>query len=115
MEKQFNKTPPQTLENVTHLVASEMGVALYFSSPNCGVCEALRPKVAHLISQEFPEIKFEEIASNISPEIAAHFGVFSAPTLLVFFEGKEFSRNVRNLSILELKEKLKRPYDMLTK
>lgn len=97
------------------MIASEMGLALYFSSPNCGICDALKPKVEKLITEEFPRIKFQEVRSNIYPEIAAHFGVFSAPTLLVFFEGKEFSRNVRNLSIFELGDKLKRPYNMLIK
>ncbi|QAA82749.1 thioredoxin [Aequorivita sp. H23M31] len=115
MQNNFYKQPSQNLETVTHLVASEMGVALYFSAPNCGICVALKPKITQLISQKFPEIKFKEIASDQSPEIAAHFGVFSAPTLLVFFEGKEFSRNVRNLSLLELEEKLQRPYGMLVK
>ena len=114
MDEQEKNESFLTLENISNLVSSEMGTALYFSSPNCGICESLKPKIQRLISQDFPRIKFQELRSDISPEIAAHFGVFSAPTLLVFFEGKEFARYVRNLSILELKEKLKRPYDMLT-
>ncbi len=115
MENNFDKHPLQTLDSVINLVASEKGVALYFSAPNCGICVALKPKINHLISQKFPGIKFEEISSHELPEIAASFGVFSAPTLLIFFEGKEFSRNVRNLSILELEEKIQRPYGMLMK
>lgn len=114
MKNKTDKILVKNLHEVNALIASEMGIALYFSAPNCGICEALRPKVAQLIFQEFPAITFIEIASHISPEIAGHYSVFTAPTLLVFFEGKEFSRNVRNLSILELMEKLKRPYNMLT-
>lgn len=105
----------KTLEDIQHLIASEMGVALYFSAPNCGICVALKPKIMHMISHRFPTIKFEEIASVLNPEITGHFSVFSTPTLLVFFDGKEFSRNVRNMSLLELEEKLKRPYNLLNK
>lgn len=115
MGKEFKKNPNKTTESITDFVASKMGVALYFSAPNCGICVSLKPKIVDLISHRFPEIEFEEIASHQYPEIAAHFGIFSAPTLLVFFEGKEFLRYVRNLSLLELEEKLRRPYEMLTK
>ena len=102
-----------TLEEIRNLTNSEIAVALYFSTPNCGVCEALLPKLHNLFRVDFPKIRFQHIGADRNPEIAANFNVFAAPTLLVFFEGKEFSRNVRNLSILQLKEKLKRPYDLL--
>lgn len=115
MENRTESGPSQTLEEVLELISSEVGVVLYFSTINCGVCTALKPKITYLISEVFPLLKFEEIKSHTSPEIAGHFGVFSAPTLLVFFEGKEFLRNVRNMSVFELEHKLKRPYDLLTK
>lgn len=114
LERPKDPTSPQTLDSVTSTIATEIGVALYFSTINCGVCTALKPKVEQLMANKFPLLVFNEVNSNTSPEIAAHFGVFSAPTLLVFFEGKEFSRNVRNMSVVELDQKLSRPYKMLT-
>lgn len=101
------------LEALKELTESELAVAVYFSSPNCGVCHALRPKVEELLSEKFPLIKFIHIEIDKSPGISGAYGVFSAPTLLVFFEGKEFLRKVRLMGIQELHDKIERPYKML--
>ena len=101
------------VETLNNLVENESAVAIYFSAPNCGVCHALRPKIAELFSEDFPAIKFIHVEIDKSPGISGELGVFSAPTLLVFFEGKEFLRKVRLMSIQELQEKIERPYKML--
>ncbi|MBK5213678.1 MAG: thioredoxin family protein [Flavobacteriaceae bacterium] len=95
------------------IIKTESAVAVYFSAPNCGVCQALRPKVEALFSERFPMVKIVHIQIDKSPGIAGNYGVFSAPTLLVFFEGKEFLRKVRLMGIQELQEKVERPYKML--
>ena len=95
------------------IIVAETAVAVYFSTPHCGVCEALRPKVEALFIEKFPEVKFLHIKIENSPEISGEFGVFSAPTLLVFFEGKEFLRKVRLMGIQELQDKIERPYKMI--
>ena len=101
------------IDTLKEIIESEPAAAIYFSSPNCGVCHALRPKVEALFSDEFPAIKFVHIEIDKSPGISGEYGVFSAPTLLVFFEGKEFLRKVRLMGIMELQEKIERPYSML--
>ncbi|MBB6680496.1 thioredoxin family protein [Aequorivita sp. 609] len=101
------------VETLNNLVETEAAVAVYFSAPNCGVCHALRPKVEELFSEDFPAVKFIHVEIDKSPGISGELGVFSAPTLLVFFEGKEFLRKVRLMSIQELQEKIERPYKML--
>ena len=101
------------VETLNDLIETEAAVAVYFSAPNCGVCHALRPKVEELFSEDFPAVKFIHIEIDKSPGISGELGVFSAPTLLVFFEGKEFLRKVRLMSIQELQEKVQRPYNMI--
>lgn len=101
------------VEEMKNIIESEAAVAVYFSAPDCGVCHALRPKVEGLFSEKFPAIKFVHIAIDKSPGISGEYGVFSAPTLLVFFEGKEFLRKVRLIGIQELEAKVERPYNML--
>ncbi|MCG2419224.1 thioredoxin family protein [Aequorivita sp. F47161] len=95
------------------IINSELAVAVYFSAPNCSVCYALKPKVEALFLNEFPAVKFIHVEIDKSPGISGAFGVFSAPTLLVFFEGKEFLRKVRLMSIQELQQKIERPYKLL--
>lgn len=106
-------TTELSLDKLQILLKDEKAVALYFSSARCGVCEALKPKIQDLIVAEFSHIIFLEIRSDISPEIRGHFGVFTAPTLLVFFEGKEYLRKVRNMGMVELYDGLVRNYNML--
>ena len=101
------------VDTLKEIIESEPAVAVYFSAPNCGVCHALRPKVEELFSEKFPAIKFVHIEIDKSPGVSGEYGVFSAPTLLVFFEGKEFLRKVRLMGIMELQQKIERPYKML--
>lgn len=101
------------VHTLKEIIESEPAAAVYFSAPNCGVCHALRPKVDQLFSEKFPAIKFVHIEIDKSPGISGEYAVFSAPTLLVFFEGKEFLRKVRLMGIMELQEKIERPYNML--
>ena len=102
-----------TVAALQQLIASKAAVAVYFAAPNCGVCEALRPKIEQLLATQFPAITFVPIQIEKSPGISGAFGVFSAPTLLIFFEGNEFLRKVRLMSIPELAQIIERPYKML--
>lgn len=87
-----------------------MNKVLYFTSPGCGVCVDLLPKVEHLVQEEFPKMQFERIDISESPKAAADHQVFAAPTVLVFFEGKETHRFVRNLALPDFESKLRRLY-----
>ena len=88
-------------------------VALYFTSPECNVCKVLKPKVSELIDEKYPEMKlhFIDIAEN--PGMAAEFQVFTVPVILIYFEGREYIRKVRNIGLLELEREISRPYELL--
>jgi thioredoxin 1 len=58
-----------------------------------------------LIQSEFPKIKLIYIKSDILPEVAAQNQVFAAPTILVFFDGKEYIRKSRNIGIVNYRRK----------
>ncbi|BDY12123.1 thioredoxin family protein [Hydrogenimonas cancrithermarum] len=101
------------LETVENLIHHEPGVLLYFWGEHCNVCHALQPKLFEAFDQNFPKI--EKIAIDVGEhaDIAAHFGVFSIPTAIVFLGGKEFARVSRNVSIPALVERIERPYSIL--
>ncbi len=102
-----------TLEELQTTIREEIGILLYFSGENCSVCHALRPKVKEVFNKEFPQLKQIYLDAHENPKISAHFQVFSVPTMLIFMEGKEFSREGRSVSLHQLTEKLKRPYGMM--
>jgi hypothetical protein len=47
------------------------------------------------------------------PEVAAQNRVFAVPTLLVYFDGREYIRKSRNIGIGELEREIERPYSMI--
>jgi len=101
------------LEEIQNIIKSEVGVLLYFSGENCNVCHALRPKFKELFDKEFPKIKQIYLDAHENPQISANFQVFSVPTMLVFLDGREFIREGRAVSIHQLQQKLRRPYDIM--
>lgn len=101
------------LDEIKELVDHAPATALYFSAPSCNVCHALKPKLFELLSSEFKQICVQEIDTSLSQEIAAHFSVFTIPTLLVFFDGKEFVREARHMSVEGVAQKIGRPYEMI--
>lgn len=103
-----------TIETIEKQISEEQAVLLYFSGVDCGVCEALRPKVKEAFTQNFPKIVQVFIDASTNKMIASHFGVFSVPTILVFLEGKEFARKSRNFSVPMFINELKRPYQIMT-
>ena len=101
-------------EEIDTLIKAELGVLLYFSTPTCNVCHALKPKIIEAFNVHFPVIKQQFIDASLSPEIPASLGIFSVPTIVVFLDGKEFARESRNVSVGELVKKIARPYEMMT-
>jgi len=103
-----------TLEKLQNTIRTEVGVLLYFSGESCNVCHALRPKFKETFDKEFPQIKQIYLDAHENLEISAHFQVFSVPTMIVFLDGREFVREGRAVSLHQMTEKLKRPYQMMT-
>jgi len=103
----------QSFEEFLKLKEDEPALLAYFSTEACNVCKVLKPKVAKLIQSEFSKIKLIYIKSDILPEVAAQNQVFAAPTILVFFEGREYIRKSRNIGIVDLQREIERPYLMM--
>jgi thioredoxin 1 len=101
------------IDTIEDLIASKLGIMLYFSGESCNVCHALRPKVSDLFDNKFPLIDKIFLDAHKNIDISARFQVFSVPTLIVFLDGKEFMREGRNMSIAQLEEKLDRVYKIL--
>ncbi|MBC8320022.1 MAG: thioredoxin family protein [Bacteroidetes bacterium] len=102
-----------TQEEISELIAHEAAVIIYFYSDNCSPCLSLRPKVKQLIDEEYPEIKFALVNSEKYPALPATYGVFANPTIILFFEGREYRRESKYISIPQLSEAIERPYNMI--
>ena len=100
------------LEEFNKILKEEPVVMVYFSGEHCNVCKALYPKIESLINNEFPKIKLIKLSTESSSKIFGQNQIFSIPTVILYFEGKEYIRKIRNFSIAELKQEILKPYNL---
>lgn len=103
----------QSLQTITDTMKNNPAVMLYFSAPTCNVCHALKPKLLEAIEENFKTFEIISIDITTDAEIAAHFSVFTIPTVLIFLDAQEFVRKSRHMSIDEVIEQIRRPYEMM--
>ena len=100
-------------EEFRQIIKENKAVLIYFSTPSCSICKVLKPKVTQMIDLLFPLLKAIYIPADQFPEVAAQNQIFTAPTVLVFFEGRETIRKSRTFGIDELKAEIQRTYSLL--
>ena len=100
------------LEDLKKEIDTNEAIMVYFGGDYCGVCNVLKPKIKKLFTKEFTKIKQIYISIDEFPQTAAQFNVLIMPTILVFFDQKEFIRQSRHISIQELSKQIQRPYGL---
>jgi len=102
------------LENIAQIKESlqKEALLLYITAPGCSVCKALKPKIKELFTKEFPKIALFEADITDIPELKGEFNIFSIPTILLFFDGKEFAREGRNVSLALFSQKVAKIYEL---
>ncbi|AHM58050.1 hypothetical protein EAL2_808p05470 (plasmid) [Peptoclostridium acidaminophilum DSM 3953] len=96
-----------SLEQIKSFIESNSFCLLYFSDELCSVCQDTLPKV-ELMLENYGTVASAKIIINNSLETAAHFSVFTAPTILLYIGGKEFIREARFISITALESQISR-------
>ncbi|WP_171051875.1 thioredoxin family protein [Alteribacter natronophilus] len=76
-------------------------VIVLLKSRSCSVCEAVETQALEF-SAAFPDVHFAGVQLEDVPEIRGQWTVFSAPTILFFYHGKEVWRGSRFISWDEL-------------
>lgn len=103
----------KSIEEFNQAAEANDAALFYFSHEHCNVCKVLKPKIAELINSEFPNIALYYADTVHYPEVAGQNSIFTVPTLLVYFMGKESIRRSRNIGIDELSKLLERPYQLI--
>lgn len=96
----------------SYVAASPVTIA-YFSTETCNVCKVALPKINELVNSTFPKAELLHIIVERAPELAAQKGVYTASTLIVYFEGKEAARKGGAFSLSELKHIIDKGYGVL--
>jgi len=99
-----------TLDELKKAEAGEAPALVYFSHQQCNVCKVLKPKVRDMIANNFPQMMLYYVNTREHPDMAGQYAVFTVPTILVFFEGREYIRESRHVSLAALQERLEKLY-----
>ena len=94
------------------IVLKNENLLVYFFSNECAPCKSLRPKVEDLITKRFPLMDLVYVDAQQFPEMIAEYQAYSYPVLLFFFEGKEYLRYSKYVSLSELNDSIGRIYDL---
>ena len=106
------KNEINNLDVLQQHIAEKPAALAYFYNDNCAPCLSLRPKIIELINKEFPKIELLFI-NSINRDIPAHYGVYDNPTLLVFFDRKEYIRESKYVSVAQLHNSIERYYNLM--
>lgn len=91
----------RSLDEIEQVIESNELVLFIIKTNHCGVCEAVSAKVSSMLESK-PSVKGINVYMEDVPEIASRYLAFSAPTLLLFYAGKEVYRAARFIRFDEL-------------
>src|SRR5699024_12709091 len=95
-----------SLKDVTDYINQNVLAFLYFTTPNCSVCQGLQPQIEEMMTH-YPVLSTRHNDASLVPEAAEQYSIFTAPVLLLFVEGKEYLREARLLQTQKLNANLK--------
>lgn len=99
-----------SLDSLEETLKNNTFSLVYFSHQQCSVCKVLKPKVRELIVNNYPKVALFYVDTVDHPEISGQFSVFAVPTILFFFEEKEYIRENRHINLSTFSERIKKLY-----
>lgn len=94
-----------SLNEVEQVIEENQLVLAVIKTSHCGVCESVLTKVSVMLESRLTVMGIY-IYMEDAPEIASKYLVFSAPTVLLFYAGKEVYRVDRFVRFNELEHVL---------
>ena len=76
----------------THISRSDVPVVVDFWAPWCGPCKMMAPAFEQAAGQLEPAVRFAKLNTDEQQATAAQFQIRSIPTLAIFKNGQEHSR-----------------------
>jgi len=99
-------------EELNEIKSSTENLLIYFYNDNCAPCLSLRPKVEDLVREKFPLMEMVYVDGKKFPQLAGEYHAFGFPVLIIFFDGKEYLRYSKYVSLMELEESIGRIYQL---
>ncbi|PEA84399.1 thioredoxin family protein [Bacillus pseudomycoides] len=94
------------MEELIAYIEEQGRLLLFIKTENCGVCDVMLEKVNRLLKQ-YKNVGNIVVSFEDMKEISAKYLVFTAPTVLLFHQGKEILRESRFISLDNIERTLK--------
>ena len=101
------------LTEIQQIIAASPMAILVSKTSSCGVCESVAAKIDELLPQ-YPKVTGIISYMEQVPALASEYLIFSAPTVILFVEGKEVYRESRFVKMGELHRQLQKWSEALT-
>jgi len=89
-------------QDLVSSLADKPSSMVVFSTPHCGPCRAMKPKIEKIASEHH----VVKINASEDSELAAEFNIDAVPTLVFYQKDQERSRHVGTMSEEEMKKEL---------
>lgn len=88
-------------------ILNEEIVLLFIKSKNCSVCDAVFVQYGTFLN-ELRNVNKYYVSTEKVPSVAGEYLIFTAPTILLFINGKEVERQSRFVSFEKLSAQIER-------
>ena len=95
----------KTYNDLLEKIKNEEKFLLYIKTKDCSVCEVDFPKVKEVINENNYTSYY--IQADEMPEAVGQLNLYSAPIVILFYNGKEIHRQARIIDFLELDYRIK--------
>lgn len=93
------------INRLKEFVADNKFCLLYIQAPDCGLCSIMLNKI-EAVAQRFDRLYAARVELLVVPEVAGEYLVATAPTVLLFADGKEVHRQGTFIDLQELERVL---------